>query len=203
MVEFWNERYKESDYAYGERPNEFFKNQLEKLSPGKILLPADGEGRNAVFAAKKGWEVVAFDQSISGKEKALQLADKENVIIDFQIDDLNHFNYPEESFDAVAMIYVHMPKEMRTKVHQKLCSLLKPGGTLILEGFSKEHLAYSAKNPQAGGPKAIDLLFSHEELTADFCDLKIEFLEETITHLNEGNYHVGESAVIRMIAKKI
>lgn len=202
MLEFWNDRYNEEEFAYGEGPNEFFKEQLERLTPGKILLPADGEGRNAVYAAKKGWDVFAFDQSESGKNKALGLAAQEKVTIDFSIDDLNHFDYPEESFDAIAMIYVHMPEAMRAKVHQKLCRMLKPGGTLILEGFNKEHLKFNSENPKAGGPKTIDLLFSYEELKADFCDMEILFLEETVTHLNEGKYHVGESAVIRLISKK-
>lgn len=202
MLEFWNDRYNEDDYAYGEEPNAFYKGQLSKLTPGKILLPAEGEGRNAVFAAKMGWDVIAFDQSESGKNKALGLAAQEKVKIDFSIDDLNHFDYHEESFDAVAMIYVHMPGQMRTKVHQKLFRMLKPGGTLILEGFNKEHLKFNSENPKAGGPKTIDLLFSYEELKSDFCDMEILFLEETVTHLNEGNYHVGESAVIRLIARK-
>lgn len=202
MLEFWNDRYNEDAYAYGEQPNVFFKEELDKLSPGKLLLPADGEGRNAVYAATKGWDVSAFDQSESGMAKALQLAKKQNVTIDFQIQDLLDLNYSAASFDAIALIYVHTPPAVRTKIHQGLCKLLKPGGKLILEGFHKDHLKYNSVNPKAGGPKMADLLFSYEELKKDFCDMNIDMLEEITTHLNEGEYHVGESAVVRMVATK-
>ena len=76
MKEFWEIRYAEKQYAYGENPNVYFKEQLDKLKPGKILLPAEGEGRNAVYAAKQGWEVMAFDLSSEGKNKAEKLAAK-------------------------------------------------------------------------------------------------------------------------------
>ncbi|CAG5080650.1 class I SAM-dependent methyltransferase [Parvicella tangerina] len=203
MLTFWNERYAEPSFAYGEGPNEFFKQELDQLTPGKILLPAEGEGRNAVYAAKKGWDVHAFDQSEEGRKKAFELAKKNHVSINFQLQDLNELDYPNESFDCIALIYVHTPPASRRKTHQNLCKLLKPNGTLILEGFHKDHINYNSKNPKAGGPKAIDLLFSIQELQEDFCGMNILQLEETITHLNEGNYHVGESAVVRMVAKKM
>lgn len=202
MLEFWNDRYNENEYAYGEYPNVFFKEELDKLRPGKLLLPADGEGRNAVYAATKGWDVSAFDQSEAGKAKAHQLAKKKNVTIDFQIHDLLELAYPPESFDVIALIYVHTPPSIRTKIHRGLCKLLKPGGKLILEGFHKDHLKYNSVNPKAGGPKMADLLFSYEELKEDFSDLDINMLEEITTHLDEGEYHVGQSAVIRMVATK-
>ena len=56
MKEFWDTRYAEIDFAYGKTPNTFFKDSIDKLTPGKLLLPADGEGRNAVYAATKGWD---------------------------------------------------------------------------------------------------------------------------------------------------
>ncbi|MCB9195426.1 MAG: class I SAM-dependent methyltransferase [Flavobacteriales bacterium] len=202
MKQFWDDRYSEESYAYGDTPNEFFKEQLTKLSTGRLLLPAEGEGRNAVFAAKQGWNVIAFDQSESGKKKALKLAAKNHVSINYDIHDLLHLDYALESFDAIALIYVHMPPSIRMQVHQGLCKLLKSGGKLILEGFSKDHLKYNSVNPKAGGPQNLELLFSYDELKSDFCDMDIQSLEEEITHLQEGLYHVGESAVVRMVATK-
>jgi len=99
---FWNERYSQKDFVYGESPNIFFAETLEKLKPGKIILPCDGEGRNAVHAAREGWEVKAFDLSDAGKLKADHLELKYGVEIDFQIMDALLASYPENSVDVVA-----------------------------------------------------------------------------------------------------
>ncbi|MDX1604123.1 MAG: SAM-dependent methyltransferase, partial [Salinimicrobium sediminis] len=85
MQEFWNERYQREEYIYGKDPNEYLKAQLKNLTPGRILFPAEGEGRNAVHAAKKGWQVSAFDQSEEGRKKALRLAEAEGVEIDYTV----------------------------------------------------------------------------------------------------------------------
>jgi hypothetical protein len=91
-----NERYSGEQFAYGEQPNEFLKEQLGKLDIGTILFPAEGEGRNAVFAAKLGWNVLAFDISAEGKKKALQLAEANHETIDYQIGELESLNYKPE-----------------------------------------------------------------------------------------------------------
>src|SRR3954471_19317438 len=105
----WNERYRKNEFAYGEAPNNYLKEQLEKLNVGAILFPAEGEGRNAVYAARLGWKVSAFDISIEGKNKALRLAQANNVIIDYQVGDLQTLNYKPAQFDAIALIYAHFP----------------------------------------------------------------------------------------------
>ena len=202
MKQFWEERYAEPEYAYGVAPNQFLKEQLERFAPGTILFPADGEGRNSVYAATQGWEVSAFDMSQEGKKKADALAAEHGVAIDFKVGLIQELEYPKESFDALVLIYAHFPPEHRKAFHQRLAGFLKPGGVLILEGFSKEHLAFSEKNPKAGGPKNVDMLFSIEELQEDFNGF--DFLEccgQTI-ELNEGLYHVGDSSVIRLVARK-
>src|SRR4030066_1314218 len=109
MKNFWNERYGNQEYIYGKTPNVFFAEQLESLKPGEILLPCEGEGRNAVFAALKGWQTRAFDTSEAGKIKAEKLAAENNVDIDYLIDDALTVQYPPNSFDAVAFIYAHFP----------------------------------------------------------------------------------------------
>jgi len=197
MNNFWNERYSSEEYAYGESPNEFVKEEIAKLSPGKALFPAEGEGRNAVFAASLGWEVTAFDASSEGKRKAELLAAKHKVEIKYDITDYQNASYPENYFDVLVLTYAHMPVELRESVHRKLSSFLKSGGTLILEGFTKKQI-----NNNTGGPRNIDFLFSEEELKNDFSTLSQLHIYETETTLNEGQFHQGTASVIRIIGKK-
>lgn len=197
MNNFWNERYKTIDYAYGIEPNSFLKNQLMNMIPGKILFPAEGEGRNAVYAATKGWQVTAFDQSIEGKRKADLLALQKGVKIDYKIDNFEFVEFPLESFDCVALVFAHINPVKREEYHKKLISFLKPGGKLILEGFSKNQI-----NNNSGGPRDIDMLFSEKEMENDFGSLsKLDISEEEVI-LNEGTFHQGLASVIRVTGIK-
>lgn len=200
--DFWNERFSKEEFIYGEKPNEYFKEKLKNLSPGKILLPAEGEGRNAVFAAVSGWEVVAFDSSESGKKKAKILTEKNQVTIEYQIWDVKDFQHSTSEFDVLALIYAHFPLEDRRTFHQKLASCLKKDGVLILEGFSKNHVENQKENPYAGGPKNIDMLYDLKSLKEDFKGFDFIELEEKTINLREGNYHHGQAEVIRIFAKK-
>lgn len=199
MKEFWDDRYAEEGYAYGEEPNVFFKQEVDKLPIGKLLMPAEGEGRNAVYAATLGWDVYAFDISEEGKKKADELAQKNGVTINYIVSDFDAIPYENESFDAVGLIYAHFTPDLRSDYHQKLISLLKHGGSLIFEGFSKEHLHYNQKNPKVGGPRDIAMLYSLEELSSDFDHLEIHTQNETLTALDEGKYHVGQGSVVQLI----
>ncbi|GGX10148.1 class I SAM-dependent methyltransferase [Aquimarina muelleri] len=202
MNQKWNDRYKDVEFAYGKEPNIFFKEWLLKLEPGSILMPADGEGRNGVFAAKSGWKVDAFDISIEGKNKALQLAKENNVSINYIVEDLDLLQYKKETFDAIGLIYAHFPAEKKAIFHKKLNTYLKPGGVVILEGFSKNHLSYNKQNPKVGGPKDLDTLFSEAEIIHDFKNYEILLLKEEEILLNEGKYHIGKGSVIRFIGRK-
>ena len=196
---FWNQRYAAENYAYGTLPNAYLKEKSADLRPGKILLPAEGEGRNAVFMAKMGWEVEAFDQSTEGKNKALLLAEHYDVKISYTISDVENTDYPENSFDALALIFAHFPGENRRSYHRKLSSFLKPGGYLIIEGFSKEHATFQQLNPKSGGPRDPGMLY---ELKEDFNNFEFtEAAEHQIT-LAEGEFHQGEASVIRIFAIK-
>lgn len=193
MSEFWNQRYSVEDYAYGTEPNEFFKQQIEIIQPGKILFPAEGEGRNAVYAALHGWDVKAFDISTEGKRKAEILAAKNKVSIDYLVTGYDEICFEPEIFDCVVMVFAHIVPAKRKEYHQQLVSYLKPGGTLILEGFSKNQINYTS-----GGPREIEMLFSAEELKDDFSNLEIELLEEKTIELNEGLFHKGQAAIMRL-----
>jgi len=199
----WNDRYSSEEFAYGTEPNNYLKEQLEELEPGSILFPAEGEGRNAVFAAVKGWNVSAFDISSEGKSKALQLAESHNVVIDYQVGELQTLNFQKEQFDAVALIYAHFPADIKSSVHQMLDQYLRKGGIIIFEAFSKNHLDYVTKNEKVGGPKDIGSLFSTDEIKADFPNYDIIQLEETEIELNEGLFHNGTGSVIRFVGRKL
>jgi SAM-dependent methyltransferase len=201
-VDRWNDRYSTDEFAYGEQPNNYLKEQLLQLETGTILFPAEGEGRNAVFAAKLGWKVSAFDISIEGKNKALQLAENNNVSIDYQVGELQELDYKTEQFDAIALIYAHFPSAIKSTYHKTLSNYLRKGGFLIFEAFSKQHLHYLAKNEKVGGPKEIDMLFSIEEIRADFENYEIIVLEEKEIELNEGLFHNGLGSVIRFVGRK-
>jgi len=201
-VDRWNDRYSTAEFAYGEQPNDYLKEQLTHLEPGTILFPAEGEGRNAVFAAKLGWKVSAFDISIEGMNKALQLAENNNVNIDYQVGELQELDYKDEQFDAIALIYAHFPSAIKSAYHKTLSNYLCKGGLLIFEAFSKKHLDYIAKNEKVGGPKEIDMLFSIEEIRTDFENYEILALEEKEIELNEGLFHNGRGSVIRFVGRK-
>jgi 2-polyprenyl-3-methyl-5-hydroxy-6-metoxy-1,4-benzoquinol methylase len=195
--EFWDTRYSEEHAVYGVEPNEYFKQQLQQLKSGKLFLPCEGEGRNAIYAAGLGWRVTAFDQSEVAKKKAMRNALLNRVSIQYDISDVSTYDYPSNYFDVVALIYTHQPAERRPLFHLKCMQSLKSGGTLILEGFSKQQLHF-----QSGGPKDVTMLYSIEEMLSDFSSLHINELIETKINLNEGPYHQGEASVIRLLAVK-
>lgn len=194
---FWDERYSTDDFIYGKVPNEFFRENLLKIRPGKLFLPGDGEGRNAVFAAKQGWSVDAMDQSEVGKLKALKLASEFEVNINYSVCDISGYNFPENYYDAAAIIFIHLNAELRRKAHNKILRSLKINGVLILELFNKEQL-----DKDSGGPRNIDMLYSLDDIEKDFKSLKTILLENKTVQLNEGKKHSGEASVIRFVGIK-
>ena len=199
----WEDRFHKDEYAYGIEPNMFLAQQLKNFKNGKILFGAEGEGRNAVFAAKNNWDVSAFDISSEGKNKALKLAKSNHVTIDYKVGNLPDLDFKPKEFDAIALIYAHFPADIRTKFHSILSDLLKPGGHIILEAFGEHHLAYRNKNPNVGGPKDQASLLSVKEIQQDFKNFKAILLEEKPITLNEGLYHNGTGSVLRFIGKKL
>lgn len=198
MTDFWDERYSEEAYAYGIAPNVFFKDAIGEIPKGKLLFPAEGEGRNAVFAAQLGYEVYAFDTSKEAKIKADKLAQKYDVTLNYSVGDLETLNYPENYFDAVILIYAHVPAEVRTAFCRHLLRLLKPNGQIIFEGFSQEQLNYTS-----GGPKISEMLFSELQVKQDFLNVAFDFLTTEVISLDEGKYHQGLGSVVRFKAKKL
>ncbi|HMO31813.1 MAG TPA: class I SAM-dependent methyltransferase [Lacibacter sp.] len=197
MKAFWNERYAAPEFAYGTQPNEFFREQLETLRPGALLLPCEGEGRNAVYAAAKGWTVTAFDQSETGRDKCLRLANEQDVAVDYRVADAGTFDYGENRYDAIALIFAHFPLHLRAFVHQQCMRALKAGGVLLLEAFTPAQLQY-----QSGGPREEQLLYTTDLLRDDFAAASQITAEETFVTLQEGPFHQGTAAVVRLVARK-
>jgi SAM-dependent methyltransferase len=198
MLKLWEERYSGEKFAYGKEPNKFFKAEIEKLIPGRLLMIGEGEGRNAVYAAKLGWNVDAIDYSEMARKKAMALAAENNILINYEINDLSLFEPKEDYYDAIGIIYIHLDEELRRKVHLKVIKSLKENGCVILEAFEKKQIKNSS-----GGPKNIDLLYSLEDIVSDFIDLEFIKLDKENVSLDEGDYHVGEADVVRFIGKKV
>ena len=194
---FWDTKYEGSDYHYGSAENRFLKLMLDNRPAGKILLPADGEGRNAVYAAIQGWEVYAFDQSPVAREKALALAAQEGVEIDFQIADAWDYEAPFK-FDAIALIFAHFPADLRKHFHSNASHWLKTAGEIWLEAFAPGQLAYAS-----GGPKNEAMLYTPEMISEDFKDLQIRQAEISKYVLNEGPGHQGMGEVLRFRAVRM
>ena len=198
----WDNRYKGTEFAYGKAPNSFFETWLKKFEPGAVLMPADGEGRNGVFAAQLGWNVTSFDLSEEGQSKALQLAKERGVTLRYLVGELAQLGLEKETFDVIGLIYAHTLAEKKSIFHRELNDYLRPGGLVIFEAFSKKHLHFRNLDPKAGGPADINMLFSKSEIMADFENYEMVMLEEEEIMLNEGKYHNGTCSVIRFIGRK-
>jgi 2-polyprenyl-3-methyl-5-hydroxy-6-metoxy-1,4-benzoquinol methylase len=194
---FWNKRYQENETVYGDEPNVFFRLQLDGLPPGRLLLPAEGEGRNALYAAQAGWQVNAFDFSGQARRKAMEKATRMGVDLDYRLGDVDEMQLPENYFDAIGLIFFHLPPVQRNSFHQRCVTALKPGGVIILEAFRKEQMQYNS-----GGPKVSEMLYSAAELAADFAALSVNGLSNAETVLAEGAFHQGMASVVRLVASK-
>ena len=192
MINPWDERYAREEYIYGIEPNTYLKEKLSAIKPGKILFPAEGEGRNAVYAASLGWETDAFDLSIEGQKKALKLSMQKGVNINYFLQSLNDWEPEPEQYDCIALIFVHIPENMRKKVHQAAITALKPGGMVILEAFTINQLERTS-----GGPKIAELLFTADQIGDDFKNLQTIEIQETQILLDEGPFHYGLVDIIQ------
>lgn len=198
MKAIWDERYQLDTYQYGTQPNDFFADEINQLTIGRILLPGAGEGRDAVYAAKLGWEVHAFDLSDQGQAKANRLASKEKVSLHYKVADAMNVKFPIESFDVIALTFFHLPLEIRLPFYIKCISWLKPGGKIIMEGFNKRQLGLTS-----GGPKQLEWLFSSVEIATEFPGLTILKNEELQRNLDEGPLHQGKAEVNQFIGQKL
>lgn len=194
MKEFWDERYAVGEFVYGYEPNEFFASSLGPGYKQKLLLPGEGEGRNAIYAASQGWLVHAFDQSETAAAKAVGFALNRNLRIEYEINDCAHFDITDNYYDAVGLIFLHLPPDVRKKFHTGLSHRIKKSGRIIGEFFAEQQISLNS-----GGPRDPSLLYTVKELQENFRDLNILLLEEKMIQIKEGEYHNGLASVIRFI----
>ncbi len=197
MKAFWNNRFTEHTAVYGEEPNQFFKDFLDaQPMAGSMLLPAEGQGRNAIYAAKKGWQVDAFDFSEAAQKTTLDRAKREGVSVHYEVTDIGTFR-AHRQYDCIALIFVHQPESLRKSFHQELVQALKPGGWLVAEVYSKSQI-----HNNTGGPQDLAMLYDVATFRSDFEGFNFLTLEELHTDISEGIFHSGMSDVVRCVARK-
>ena len=195
----WDERYDHPRYFYGEEPNAFLASRLPGLPPGKALFLAEGEGRNAVFAARLGHRVLAVDSSAVGQRKALDLAGRAGVPLDYRCADVLADKWDVDPWagrpwDLVVLCFAHLPPEDAATMHARAVKALAPGGRLVLNSFSKAQLGRTS-----GGPPRLDWLHDLGELKAQFEGLVFEHALEREVELGEGVGHRGLAMVIELV----
>ena len=199
-TQFWNERFDKEEFIFGKEPNEYLvKSAAQYLKQNdRVLCIADGEGRNGVWLAKQGMQVVGFDASDIALVKAKQFAKENQVEVEYSFSDTDSFDWQANTFDAVVAIFIQFADPaMRERIFQNVYQTLKPGGIFILQGYTPKQLDY-----KTGGPSAIEHLYTEEsiqELVNDFEVLELVSYEKV---LNEGARHSGMSALLGLVAKK-
>lgn len=203
MREFWNQKFADAAYKYGEQPNVFLAEQARQIRPGgQILVPGDGEGRNGVWLARQGFQVTSVDCSDVGLDKARALAERQGVQITTRLADLTEWSPEAESVDAVVLIYLHLPSSVRPRIMGQLAQALRPGGVLILEAFHPQQLGLSS-----GGPKDVDMLYTLAVLRGDLAEAGLRGEElvgwEGGVTLDEGPFHQGPAQVTRWVWRRL
>lgn len=199
MKEFWNERFGGEEYFYGTTPNAFLAAQTHLLKPGQFALSvADGEGRNGVWLAEQGLDVLAVDFSEKALQKSRKLAESRGVALQTELADLHRWNWGENRFDVIAAIFIQFASSQeRPELHQSIGRALKPGGLLLLQGYTPKQLEF-----RTGGPSNRDNLYTAADLQRDFAAMEILQLREHETIISEGPGHSGMSALVDLVARK-
>jgi hypothetical protein len=193
----WDDRYSDSDYAYGTAPNDFLVEQAIHIPAGPILCLAEGEGRNAVWLARRGHPVTAMDASAVGLQKAQRLAEAHGVEITTHHGDLAHFAIVPDAWSGIVSIFAHVPPALRRSVHQGVVSGLRPGGVLILEAYTPEQLRY-----RTGGPPVAELTMELAALAKELAGLQLVLGREVERDIHEGRYHHGRGHVVQIVARR-
>lgn len=198
---FWDDKFDRRDYRYGTKPNPFVAATLPEVvpPPATVLCVGDGEGRNGVWCAEQGYQTTSLEPSAVGIKKITALAEERGVELEVLHDQMPSEAVDDNSFDVVVLSFIHTPPSLRPKVHQACADVLRPGGALLLEGFTP---AQREQNRTSGGPPNIDLLFTPEMLREDFQSLQIEQLSEEVVELDAGSGHRGIADVVRLIARR-
>jgi hypothetical protein len=193
----WDERYGVEEYIYGKKPNLFLERNINVIPKGNVLCVADGEGRNGVWLAKRGYRVTSIDFSPNAVEKINRLARENNVSIKTLCTDLLNYDLGNKKYAGIISIFSHFSLDDTNKLHSRYFNALKLNGVFLMEAFAKEQLPLNT-----GGPKNIELLYNTGDIKNSFPVGKIELLKKDIVYLHEGNIHDGKAVVVRAIIRK-
>ncbi|WP_419767989.1 class I SAM-dependent methyltransferase [Arcobacter sp.] len=195
--ELWNKKFSRDGYLYGTNPNQFIKNSYVNFKKDQtVLCLGEGEGRNAIFLAKEGFDVEAIDASDIGLNKLFEQSKIENVEIKTACMDINDWQVSKK-YGAILFSFLHLKIDELKTLIKKIETSLEKDGFFVCEVFSKNQIENNS-----GGPKDLELLYSMDDFKENIKELKIHKLEEVITNLEEGTGHQGEASVIRLIAQK-
>jgi hypothetical protein len=199
-MNLWDHRFAEPGFKYGTEPNAFLRDQAIRFLPSsQVLVPGDGEGRNGVWLATKGHTVTSVDSSAVGLKKAQSLAESRGVALETELVDLQYWQPPEACFDALVLIYTHLPVTFRQMVHRRLAIGLQVGGWVVLEAFHPAQLGY-----RSGGPSDATMLYTPEQIGADFDGLvDVALAWQGRIELSEGTGHLGAAHVTRWVGRRV
>jgi SAM-dependent methyltransferase len=193
---FWNARYAEPGFAYGEAPNAFVAAHADRFAPGTSVVDVgSGEGRNAAFLSHRGCAVTAVDGSAEGLAKTARLPG--GAAVETIVADLTAWT-PGQTWDGAVATFLHLPPPQRPRLYRVLQDALAPGGVLVAEWYRPAH----RERGLHGGPPVAAAMIPAAELASHFPPEGVELLEEADVELNEGTGHVGPSAVVRLIWRK-
>ncbi len=202
QARMWDQRYAGEDYAYGLEPNAFLAAQSGLWAPGmRALVPGDGAGRNGVFLAAEGLIVETLDLSEHGVAKTLRLAAAKNVSVEARQADALTWDWPQNAYDLIALVFLHLVEPERKLVHARALAALKPGGHIVLEAFRPEQIERHGQGTR-GGPRDAQLLYTLDDLSDDFAAAEIVELAAADVDQSEGLLHRGPSATVRLVARK-
>jgi len=195
----WNERFAGPGFLFGTEPARFLLDHQDRLKPGaSALAVADGEGRNSVYMAKRGLRVTAFDSSDVAVNKARGLAATNNVDVNYQVADIDGWSWKEAAHELVVAIFIQFAgPDFRDSIFAGIKKTLKPGGVLLLHGYTPKQIAFGT-----GGPGIVENLYTLEMLNSAFADMDILHVDAYEREINEGEGHCGMSALIDMVARK-
>jgi SAM-dependent methyltransferase len=190
----WDERYAQDEWIFGTEPNEFLRQEAHRIPPGRVLCLGEGEGRNSVFLAEQGYEVVGVDRSQVGLDKAQALAKERGVFVETVVSSIEDFDLTEGEWEGIVSIFFHLPPALRRRVHKAVVQGLAPGGILILEAYTPRQLELGT-----GGPPDVEKLMTLGILAEELVGLEPLFAQEVEREVHEGRMHHGVGSVVQFV----
>lgn len=193
----WDARYTTPGYTYGTEPNDFLAAMAARIPQGLVLSLGEGEGRNAVFLARLGYEVLGVDASAVGLAKARDLAATFDVSIRTEVADLAGYDIAPDTWSGIVSIFCHLPPDIRRRIHRQVARGLRTGGVYVYEAYTPKQLEYGT-----GGPPDPELLVTLADAERELAGLDLVVAQEVEREIVEGRLHVGRGSVVQVLATR-